>query len=267
MTKRRQPWERVYDRIRVVRNPRFVALPPITDTELDAVEAQLGSRLPFSYREFMRRFGPGELLSWARLNPINPPKKRPDSTVVGRTKAVRKYHLNNKPWKRNEEWLASLVYFANSCGGDEYAWDPAAVTRAPTNEYRFYYLPRMAEDRPVAVGDTLWQFVEWLKENSHTWTDSEEVEEDGQWIKFWPARLRSKKYPLKRDVKLWLACNDGTVRELAQSIREGNKGAFPILADALEDAGCTHADLLQSCRGGDPETDGVWALQVLLGKD
>ncbi|WP_162271911.1 hypothetical protein [Gemmata sp. SH-PL17] len=42
--------------------------------------------------------------------------------------------------------------------------------------------------------------------------------------------------------------------------------AFPILADALQEAGCTNADLLDSCRTGDPDIDGAWVLQVLLGK-
>jgi hypothetical protein len=42
--------------------------------------------------------------------------------------------------------------------------------------------------------------------------------------------------------------------------------AFPILADALQDAGCTNADLLDACRTGDPDIDGKWVLQVLLGK-
>ncbi len=40
----------------------------------------------------------------------------------------------------------------------------------------------------------------------------------------------------------------------------------PILADALEEAGCTNTDLLDSCRTGDPDIDGVWVLRVLFGE-
>src|SRR5262245_58234093 len=38
----------------------------------------------------------------------------------------------------------------------------------------------------------------------------------------------------------WLAWNDGTIVRLAKAIAaEANYGALPILADALEEAGCT----------------------------
>ena len=67
-------------------------------------------------------------------------------------------------------------------------------------------------------------------------------------------------------MKLWLASNNNTARDLALSIRDhGQTGAFPILADALQEAGCTNADMLDSCRTGDPDIDGVWVLRVLLG--
>jgi hypothetical protein len=41
---------------------------------------------------------------------------------------------------------------------------------------------------------------------------------------------------------------------------------LPILADALEDAGCTNADILGHCRGGGEHVRGCWALDVILGK-
>jgi hypothetical protein len=68
-------------------------------------------------------------------------------------------------------------------------------------------------------------------------------------------------------VKLWLAWNNHAARDLALAIRDhGRTDAFPILADALQEAGCTNADLLDSCRTGDPDIDGVWVLRVLLGE-
>jgi hypothetical protein len=58
------------------------------------------------------------------------------------------------------------------------------------------------------------------------------------------------------------------VRELARAIREhGRTEALPVLADALEEAGCTNVDLLDSCRKGKPEFDGRWAVEMLLGKE
>jgi hypothetical protein len=39
-----------------------------------------------------------------------------------------------------------------------------------------------------------------------------------------------------------------------------------VLADALEEAGCSDADLLGHCRGPGPHVRGCWALDLLLGK-
>jgi hypothetical protein len=58
-----------------------------------------------------------------------------------------------------------------------------------------------------------------------------------------------------------------TVVRLARGIYEG--GAFdrlPILADALEEAGCDNAAVLAHCRGEGPHVRGCWVLDLLLGK-
>src|SRR5438046_136060 len=79
--------------------------------------------------------------------------------------------------------------------------------------------------------------------------------------------VKQKQIPAAGDVKSWLAWRGNTIRDLARSIREdGRAKAFPILADALEEAGCTNEDLLNACRSGDPDIDGAWVLTVLLGK-
>jgi hypothetical protein len=41
---------------------------------------------------------------------------------------------------------------------------------------------------------------------------------------------------------------------------------LPILADALQDAGCDNDDLLSHLRGPGPHVKGCWALDLLLGK-
>jgi hypothetical protein len=100
-----------------------------------------------------------------------------------------------------------------------------------------------------------------------SWRDPEHLEEDGPGVHFSPWHLRAKKRPQKKAVKSWLAWNNDTALSLARTIREQNRpDLFHILADALEDAGCDNADVLTSCRQGDPEIDGVWVLEVLLGK-
>ena len=65
----------------------------------------------------------------------------------------------------------------------------------------------------------------------------------------------------------WLAWEGGIVRRMALEIYE--ERAFerlPVLADALEDAGCAHDGLLSHCRVGRAHRLGCWALDKLLGK-
>ncbi|AMV27422.1 hypothetical protein VT84_23685 [Gemmata sp. SH-PL17] len=44
-------------------------------------------------------------------------------------------------------------------------------------------------------------------------------------------------------------------------------GAMPILADALQDAGCDCADVLDHCRGPGPHVRGCWVVDLVLGKE
>ncbi|MBV9124836.1 MAG: SMI1/KNR4 family protein [Planctomycetes bacterium] len=268
MAKKRTAWERLYDGIRVIRRPDSVCAPPATDAELDKVESEIGSRLPYSYREFLRRFGSGELQGWVRLNPITSRRKRTHWTVTSRTLELRDFFAKHSERLGNHQWLSGLVYFASSGGGDLYAWDPTHVTQTRLHECQFYLLLRHEEEEPFFAGTSFWRFIEWVEADVRSWSDPEQLREDGPGIYFSPAYLRTKKAPLKGDVKRWLAWNSGTVLALAKSIREeGRTDVFPILADALEEAGCTNRDLLDSCRGGAPEIDGPWALQILLGKE
>jgi hypothetical protein len=41
---------------------------------------------------------------------------------------------------------------------------------------------------------------------------------------------------------------------------------MPVLADALQDAGCEDADILHHCRGGGPHVPGCWVTDLVLGK-
>jgi len=38
------------------------------------------------------------------------------------------------------------------------------------------------------------------------------------------------------------------------------------LAEALEEAGCTDAEILQHCRGPGPHIRGCWVIDLILGK-
>ena len=58
-----------------------------------------------------------------------------------------------------------------------------------------------------------------------------------------------------------------TARRLAEGIRaDQGFDRLPILADALEEAGVTDAELLAHCRRDGGHVRGCWALDVVLGK-
>jgi hypothetical protein len=73
----------------------------------------------------------------------------------------------------------------------------------------------------------------------------------------------------------WLAWNDGTVVKLAEAIyqeRELPSGhldltRLAVLADALEDAGCTDPAILDHCRQPGEHVRGCWVVDLLLGKE
>lgn len=93
---------------------------------------------------------------------------------------------------------------------------------------------------------------------------------------------QATRHLLQRDQCAWLRCLFGNpfrpadfdsdwrtsaVVALATGLDEDR--AFqhlPVLADALEDAGCDHADILAHCRGDGPHVRGCWVVDLVLGK-
>jgi hypothetical protein len=63
------------------------------------------------------------------------------------------------------------------------------------------------------------------------------------------------------------AWDGGAVVKLAQAIHDGRTFAdLPVLADALEDAGCSDDAILSHLRSAGPHVRGCWALDALLGR-
>ena len=66
----------------------------------------------------------------------------------------------------------------------------------------------------------------------------------------------------------WLAWNDGTVPRVAQAIYDERAfDRMPVLADALEDAGCADRAILDHCRQPGVHVRGCWVVDLLLGKE
>jgi hypothetical protein len=66
----------------------------------------------------------------------------------------------------------------------------------------------------------------------------------------------------------WLAWNGGTVVQLAQAIYDERAfDRLPILADALEDAGCHDTDILAHCRQPGEHVRGCWVVDLVRSVD
>jgi hypothetical protein len=128
-----------------------------------------------------------------------------------------------------------------------------------------------SEDASVAAGVTLYYLAcdAANKDSRHVTADAAR------------AAARMLLAPLLRDifnpfhpVSLSLACLMPQVVALAQAAYDERElpaghldpARLAVLADALEDAGCTQADILNHLRGPGPHVRGCWAVDLLLGK-
>jgi hypothetical protein len=65
----------------------------------------------------------------------------------------------------------------------------------------------------------------------------------------------------------WFAWQNGTIRRIAHAIYDDlDFDRMPILADALEDAGCTDQGILNHCRSEEPHVKGCWIVDLILDK-
>jgi hypothetical protein len=116
------------------------------------------------------------------------------------------------------------------------------------------------------------------------WGDPVMTAEDARALLYFRAGLKAAKAEeqvqcgLLRDIagpparpalgRAWRSGDRGTVRGVAEAIYEGSAfDRLPILADALEDAGCTDAELLGHLRSPGPHVRACWALDLVLGKE
>lgn len=277
--KKPKPWEAMFRRVRAVYRSEWVYPPKPNDADLDAVGDLLGIRFPESYRAFALEFGLGGFLhSLPRVYDLTRP---PGHSVLDLTRHDRTFYAENPSYFDRTApagLVERMVVFAADSGYETFVFDPADVTDRKWHECRIYNI--MRDGRVNAIADS---FADWLAYvDANFRFDEEDEEEEGEAkepafpvvrkpdstdptpLNYSRFSIRKKKAPTRKEVRRLLAWNGGAVRALALAIREGQPESFGVLADALEEAGCTCEDLLASCRSGDPDIDGVWALAVLL---
>jgi hypothetical protein len=94
----------------------------------------------------------------------------------------------------------------------------------------------------------------------------DDVHEDRRRHCEWLRDLFGNPFQPRRLDAAWLRWNDGAVRKMAHAIYDEDRFAdLPILADALEEAGCDDFLLIHHCRGSE-HVRGCWAVDLLLGR-
>jgi hypothetical protein len=73
--------------------------------------------------------------------------------------------------------------------------------------------------------------------------------------------------PLLAIDSTWLSWHGGLLVSMAQKMYDSRDFCdMPVLADALEEAGCDDAKILEHCRSAGPHVRGCWAVDLILGK-
>ncbi len=144
MPENKQPWDAVFDRIRVLRSPENISTGLVTNIEFDTAETVLNVRLPPSYRSFAFRFGlPGGLMNYLRLDALVG-RKRTDSTVLTMTRWVREDVASEHGADAycSLERIRQFVVFGDDGGGGWFVFDTTQLTSLDPIEYRIYWVPK-----------------------------------------------------------------------------------------------------------------------------
>lgn len=189
MARKKRPWDLLYDRVRVFRDAEHTPVPPVTDADLDDTASAIGVSLPVSYREFMRRFGPGHLSGWW-LSPLIGQQTRPPETVVQATLSYRAAAEKYPDDFPNGEWHAGVIRFG-SYGPHDLAWNGLDAEEARTAERPVYDLCSDEEQGPLTLATSFWGFVERVEQISRDSPIPFWVPEPG--LCFRPAKLADKR--------------------------------------------------------------------------
>jgi hypothetical protein len=179
----------------------------------------------------------------------------------------RVWHLfSDHPWSREAVGLAeSLAERQVTEEQREVAWDSTFPdTELDVPEGGPHWYARLATHNTLAGGANR---AAWLAASAaaHAVPDPAEPGAQAGLLRDLLGNPFRPAPPLALAVLSW---NGGTVPRLAAAIYEERAfDRLPVLADALEDTGCTDADILGHCRAGGEHVRGCWVVDLVLGKE
>jgi hypothetical protein len=173
----------------------------------------------------------------------------------------------------SEEEAALLLIRHYVWGIAEGVWPPAEVLSGVMEEL-LRPDSRYSLTRTVAVACECEELVKWAYEYSDLeymaaegYVSAEHLAEQDRQVIAFASRWSLRCVPNRPD-PAWLRWNGGCAAQLARTIdADGAFDDLPILADALEDAGCAVAEILDHCRAGAAHAHRCWAVDWLLGRE
>jgi hypothetical protein len=224
------------------------------------LDADFVERLQFSVAAAFYRLDslPREHPFWENTN------RRP---TFGKLRDFAEALLRHNPADQNAAWICAAVevlYGSNTFGlpGWRRLHDSGALdVRWPLNAARHLWLTCGKDPLTPLVGLLNDCGLQLAARNALERLRYGNVDESA-----WAMRI-IRCCPANVDLR-WLRWNDGTVRKIAATIAvEKTFADLPILADALQEAGCENDLLLSHCRATVEHRRGCWALDFLLGKE
>jgi hypothetical protein len=141
------PWKRLLERVRIDGQ-----LDPVSDAQLDAFEIANKIKLPHSYREFCKTFGPGSLHGRIWIHIATPTRSTSRKHAIGRSAKVNIDVLNKEVWSTflidldeycdNPGLIRNGLFFGRDIYTHHYFWNKAESTDRKTNEMAIYVIYR-----------------------------------------------------------------------------------------------------------------------------
>jgi hypothetical protein len=182
-------------------------------------------------------------------------------------------HKGSREGVRAAERLADVVASADEWErarkGTAEAWNQYGEWHVYQSSRSAHYLLSNKTEVLMAVAQEVAN-AKW----NHT-KDKYSCDGDSERAKATLSREKAYQHPRLRDIfgnpfrpavvdPAWLT---STVAALATQMYESRDfSTMPILADALQDAGCDSDDILDHCRGPGPHVRGCWVVDLVLGK-
>lgn len=154
-------------------------------------------------------------------------------------------------WLNRRKRCDAFDIFGFPWGGEQSRWDDAA-------EATLWFLRRFLPEESILLGEeAVWQAARGSRPGSPAHNALTIVANDIRDVFGNPFR------PVAFDPR-WRT--ESAVSLASAIYAERAFDQLPILADALEEAGCHHADVLAHCRGPGPHVRGCWVIDLVLGK-